>query len=131
VSLIEQHRQDLGVSSLCEALEVPRASFYRQRSPRTPAVPVALVSALLGRFENEEAGEKAEVETEKIESIKETAGKLCRFGLSIGNDVVRKATGIDFIKGGEYANARGMSLRQEPPTRVLSSIVRSKGCSRN
>jgi putative transposase len=40
VSLIEQHRQDLGVSSLCEALEVPRASFYRQRSPGTPAVPV-------------------------------------------------------------------------------------------
>lgn len=40
MSLIEQHRQDLGVSSLCEALEVPRASFYRQRSPRPPAVPV-------------------------------------------------------------------------------------------
>jgi putative transposase len=40
VSLIEQHRQDLGVVSLCEALEVPRASFYRQRSPRTPAAPV-------------------------------------------------------------------------------------------
>ena len=40
MSLIEQHRQDLGVSSLCEALEVPRASFYRQRSPRTPAIPV-------------------------------------------------------------------------------------------
>lgn len=40
MSLIEQHRQDLGVLALCEALEVPRASFYRQRSPRTPAVPV-------------------------------------------------------------------------------------------
>jgi len=39
VSLIEQHRQDLGVSSLCEALEVPRASFYRQRSPQDPCDP--------------------------------------------------------------------------------------------
>ena len=34
--MIEQHRQDLGTVSLCEALEVPRASFYRQRSPKTP-----------------------------------------------------------------------------------------------
>jgi putative transposase len=40
VSLIEQHRQNLGTVPLCEALEVPRASFYRQRSPRTPAGPV-------------------------------------------------------------------------------------------
>ena len=36
MSLIEQHRQDLGTRALCEALEVPRASFYRQRNPKTP-----------------------------------------------------------------------------------------------
>jgi putative transposase len=35
VSMIEQHRQDLGTRALCDALEVPRASFYRQRSPQT------------------------------------------------------------------------------------------------
>ena len=34
MSLIEQHRQDLGTTSLCRALEVPRASFYRQHSPK-------------------------------------------------------------------------------------------------
>jgi len=37
------------------------------------------------------------------ESIKEIAGKLCKFALSIGNDVVSKFTGIDFIKAGERA----------------------------
>ena len=36
MSMIEQHRQDLGTRALCEALEVPRASFYRQRSPKPP-----------------------------------------------------------------------------------------------
>lgn len=36
MSLIEQHRQRLGTLSLCQALEVPRASFYRQRVRKTP-----------------------------------------------------------------------------------------------
>ena len=36
MSRIEPPRQDLGTLSRCEALEVPRASFYRQRSPKTP-----------------------------------------------------------------------------------------------
>ncbi len=36
MSLIEQHRQQLGTLSLCQALEVPRASFYRQRARKTP-----------------------------------------------------------------------------------------------
>jgi putative transposase len=34
MSLIQEHRQDLGTTSLCQALEVPRASFYRQQSPK-------------------------------------------------------------------------------------------------
>ena len=34
MSLIQQHRQQLGTASLCRALEVPRASFYRQRHPK-------------------------------------------------------------------------------------------------
>ncbi len=38
--MIEQHRRDLGTRALCEALEVPRASFYRQRSPQTSTAPV-------------------------------------------------------------------------------------------
>lgn len=36
MSLIQEHRQDLGTTSLCRALEVPRASFYRQQSGRSP-----------------------------------------------------------------------------------------------
>jgi putative transposase len=36
MSLIEQHRQQLGTLSLCQALKVPRASFYRQRGRKTP-----------------------------------------------------------------------------------------------
>lgn len=31
---MEQHRQDIGTLSLCEALDVPRASFYRQQSKK-------------------------------------------------------------------------------------------------
>ena len=31
MSLIEQYHQQLGAAALCRALEVPRASFYRQR----------------------------------------------------------------------------------------------------
>ena len=40
------------------------------------------------------------------ESIKETAGKLCKFGLSIGNDIVQKVTGVDIIKAGDYAESK-------------------------
>jgi len=35
MTLIEQHRKPLGTMSLCRALEVPRASFYRQQSRKT------------------------------------------------------------------------------------------------
>ena len=43
---------------------------------------------------------------EDAEPIKETAGKLCKFTLSIGNDVVKKVTGVDIIKAGEYAEPK-------------------------
>jgi len=35
MSLIQQHRKQLGTMSLCRALVVPRASFYRQQSDTT------------------------------------------------------------------------------------------------
>ena len=35
MSLIQQHRKQLGTLSLCRALEVPRASFYRQQIKNT------------------------------------------------------------------------------------------------
>jgi putative transposase len=35
MSLIQQHRRQLGALSLCRALEVPRASFYRQQVKNT------------------------------------------------------------------------------------------------
>lgn len=34
MSLIQEHRQQLGTTSLCRALDVPRASFYRQQRPK-------------------------------------------------------------------------------------------------
>jgi len=40
---------------------------------------------------------------ETKEKIKETAGKLSKFALCIGNDVVQRFTGIDPIKAAEYA----------------------------
>lgn len=88
---------------------------------------LALVSALLSRFETEDVGEKAEVKTEKVESIKETAGKLCRFGLSIGNDVVRKATGIDFIKAGEHAEHAGHGAEAEAGHACFESYREKQG----
>jgi putative transposase len=36
MSLIELHRQAIGTLSLCEALEIPRASFYRLQAKDTP-----------------------------------------------------------------------------------------------
>lgn len=41
--------------------------------------------------------------SKNTEPIKETTGKLCKFALSIGNDVVQKVTGVNFIKAGQYA----------------------------
>lgn len=40
MSIIEQHRQQIGTLSLCQALEIPKASFYRQqtRKAATPLV---------------------------------------------------------------------------------------------
>ena len=35
MSMIRQHRKQLGTWSLCRALEVPRASFYRQQGTNT------------------------------------------------------------------------------------------------
>jgi len=32
MSIIEQHRQQIGTLSLCQALEIPKASFYRQQT---------------------------------------------------------------------------------------------------
>lgn len=41
-----------------------------------------------------------------MEQIKEAAGKLGKFALSLGNDIVRKTTGLDFINAGEYAESK-------------------------
>jgi len=41
MSLIQQHRRRLGTLSLCRALEVPRASFYRQQATNTATALVA------------------------------------------------------------------------------------------
>jgi putative transposase len=35
MSLIQEHRQPLGTTSLCQALDVPRASFYRQQNAQS------------------------------------------------------------------------------------------------
>jgi len=35
MSLIQKHRQPLGTTSLCQALDVPRASFYRQQNTQS------------------------------------------------------------------------------------------------
>ena len=35
MNLIQEHRQHLGTTALCQALEVPRASFYRQHVMKT------------------------------------------------------------------------------------------------
>jgi putative transposase len=40
MSMIEQHRQQIATLSLCEALEIPRATFYRQQAPKDSTVPV-------------------------------------------------------------------------------------------
>jgi putative transposase len=39
MNLIEQHRQEIDLLSLCEALEIPRSSFYRQQAQKDSAAP--------------------------------------------------------------------------------------------
>ncbi len=51
---------------------------------------------------------------ETKQKIKETAGKLGKFSLSIGNDVVQRVTGIDFIKAGQYAESEDGVARPNP-----------------
>jgi len=48
-----------------------------------------------------------------IEPIKETAGKLCKFALSVGNDVVQKFTGVNVIKAGQYAESKEGTAKTE------------------
>ena len=59
---------------------------------------LAIISELLKSI-----GSKGNEDTK--ESIKENAGKLSKFALSIGNDIVSKFTGIDVIKAGERAES--------------------------
>ncbi len=51
--------------------------------------------------------------SKNTEPIKETTGKLCKFALSVGNDVVQKVTGVDFIKAGQYAEAKEGTAKTE------------------
>ena len=57
MSLIQQHRQQLGTTSLCRALEVPRASFYRQQHPK------AVTDLVVTRRRPEHALSEAERQT--------------------------------------------------------------------
>jgi putative transposase len=41
MSMIEQHRDQIGTLSLCQALKIPKASFYRQQTQKTGTVLVA------------------------------------------------------------------------------------------
>jgi len=51
--------------------------------------------------------------SKEIEPIKETAGKLCKFALSVGNDVVQRFTGVDVIKAGQYAESQEGTAKTE------------------
>lgn len=68
---------------------------------------LAVVSALLDILKSNRKMSK------DIKQIKETAGKLCKFALSIGNDVVQRFTGIDVIKAGEYAESKDNKANPE------------------
>ena len=57
---------------------------------------LAVVTNLLDQLRQDDTRAKAE-------SIKETAGKLGKFALSIGNDVVERFTGVNVIEAGQYA----------------------------
>jgi hypothetical protein len=67
---------------------------------------LAIVSGLLDIL-------KSKKTSKDIEQIKETAGKLCKFALSIGNDVVQRFTGIDVIKAGQYAKSKDATAKPE------------------
>ena len=67
---------------------------------------LAIVSALLDIL-------KSKKTSKDIEQIKETAGKLCKFALSIGNDVVQRFTGIDVIKAGQYVESKDTKATPE------------------
>jgi putative transposase len=43
MGMIEQHRQEIGTVSLCHALEIPKASFYRQQAKNTAATTTLVV----------------------------------------------------------------------------------------
>ena len=57
MSLIQQHRRQLGTTPLCQALDVPRASFYRQQNRTTSTV------AAMTRRRPEHALSQAEQQT--------------------------------------------------------------------
>ncbi len=40
MNMIEQHRQQIATLTLCEALDVPKASFYRQQAQKDSSAPV-------------------------------------------------------------------------------------------
>ncbi len=42
MNMIEQHRQQAGTLPLCEALEIPRASFYRQQAKNSNVAPTVM-----------------------------------------------------------------------------------------
>ena len=67
---------------------------------------LAIVSGLLDILKSRET-------SIDIEPIKETAGKLCKFALSIGNDIVQRFTGIDVIKAGQYAEPEDTKTKPE------------------
>jgi len=67
---------------------------------------LAIVSVLLDTLKSKET-------SKNIEQIKETAGKLCKFALSIGNDIVQRFTGIDVIKAGQYAEPKDTRTNPE------------------
>ena len=67
---------------------------------------LAIVSGLL-------TSSTLEAKGKDTESIKETAGKLCKFALSIGNDVVQKFTGVDVFKAGQYAEPKDTATSPE------------------
>ncbi len=42
MNMIEQHRHQAGTLPLCEALKIPRASFYRQKARNANVVPAVI-----------------------------------------------------------------------------------------
>ena len=87
--------------------DAPEVVYLNARESDFQGDPLlAVVSALLERLEPKEAGKD-------IESVKETAGKLCRFGLSLGNDVIQKLMGPDLIRAVEFAKRKAGDTEAE------------------